>query len=452
MNAFSCRRILQPSTLVPPAGVSRNGTRIPVALIAILLTLPNISFAAQPRIVAFTSTITTLDAINPENCWTAPVGINGCLQRLGGRDQMYNLWPSNFWGAGGNAGFYMILNYPNPDPLFIDYWKMNGVIKDYMSNALTLMNTRNVDNAGADDNVAVFSDLRMGPPPVSTTWSDVRAGQNPMVNRGTQNSFTIVPGPPLNPDTQDNQPRDLYVSFWVRFEPGLTKNMTGLADRPGAAIWRGGTWREFFGFKTGSVVPDGVNSNGLNVGRPVNDGNYRIGVNVLTEDSTAPYWGCTGDNNSRDHPPGDPVETYWREPRSAWTVSDPNDEQNGHWRPPLEGAVPVPEGEWFKFEAFWSRKTVAEPGGYFWAAVNGQVICEHSGWNYIRALYNTGNPVGFINRIHIPLYTGGRYPISQWIWNFQIWDQVPSAADTDHQWWCTSPYAGRPGGGGCPPP
>ena len=82
--------------------------------------------------------------------------------------------------------------------------------------------------------------------------------------------------------------------------------------------------------------------------------------------------------------------------------------------------VPVPVGEWFKFEVFWHRSSGSD--GRVWMAVNGQVIVDHYG-------SNMGVNNASINRIMMPnLYSSTSYPIYQWVDDVQIWDGFPSDA------------------------
>jgi hypothetical protein len=162
--------------------------------------------------------------------------------------------------------------------------------------------------------------------------------------------------------------------------------MTNLPAGPG--INGGGTWRAFFALKTG-----GQKAFAGPLNDPVNNGDYRLEVYVLTFGGGTPYWAVLADNNAGGGAP----------PFNSWVVEN--------------RTVPVPVGAWFKFEIFWHRSRGAD--GRVWVAVNGNVICDHSGPN-MGALYLP------INRIMMPiLYTGSRMPVYQWIDDLEIWDGFP---------------------------
>ncbi len=116
---------------------------------------------------------------------------------------------------------------------------------------------------------------------------------------------------------------------------------------------------------------------------------------MLTYGGRTPYWQVLADNNAGG---GAPLV-------NNWVVQN--------------RAVPVPVGEWFKFEIFWHRSNGAD--GRVWAAVNGNVICDQSGPNM--GAWNLP-----INRISSPtVYTGSRMPVYQWIDDLEIWDGFPPA-------------------------
>lgn len=75
----------------------------------------------------------------------------------------------------------------------------------------------------------------------------------------TQNELELFPA---------SEQGDLYMSYWLRFQPGMTMNMTGLDPTLPGVYPNGGTWRSFFAFKTGtSASPSEL---------PRNDGDYRV--------------------------------------------------------------------------------------------------------------------------------------------------------------------------------
>jgi hypothetical protein len=192
-----------------------------------------------------------------------------------------------------------------------------------------------------------------------------------------QNEFDLHP---------TGETSDLYVSYWVKLQPDLVEKMNNLPAGPG--IINGGTWRAFFAVKTGTQKPV---TGPLN--DPMNNGDYRIEIYVMTYGGGTPYWQVLADNNAGG---GAPLV-------NDWAV--------------LNRTVPVPVGGWFKFEFFLHRSNGAD--GRVWAAVNGNVIADHYGptkgaWNLP------------INRIMTPiLYTGSRMPVYQWIDDLEIWDGFP---------------------------
>lgn len=180
---------------------------------------------------------------------------------------------------------------------------------------------------------------------------------------------------------------DLYLSYWVMYQPDLDKQLTSGSSNS----------RVLFEFKTGSAYGN-------------NDGDYRFIVEVAT-------WGCTGspappfcwlmqtDNNAS----GNPLPVVY------WTVNN--------------SSVPVPVGQWFKFEVFWHRSTGSD--GRIWAAVNGNMILNQYGQN--KYVYN-------INRIYVfSNYGTGAYPLYLWLDDLQIWNGFPVVSVNDP--WYDTPYA-----------
>jgi len=162
---------------------------------------------------------------------------------------------------------------------------------------------------------------------------------------------------------------DLYISYWLKYQPNLMQSMIPP------------NWRVLFEWKTSSdyrvivsVVTWGLDANGVNV--PLS-------------------WEIIGDNVAGSLPQ-----------QRFWDV--------------YNTTVPVPVGEWFKFEVFWHRSSGND--GRVWMAVNGQPIVDHSG-------PNIGINNAPIDRIMMPnLYSGGSYPIYQWVDDVQIWDGFPPDA------------------------
>ncbi|MDO8552834.1 MAG: hypothetical protein Q7S01_04935 [bacterium] len=157
---------------------------------------------------------------------------------------------------------------------------------------------------------------------------------------------------------------DLYISYWLKLQPDLVQKMTPQ------------TWRPIFEWKTA--------------------GDYRLIAQIVTYGNVAPWWQIIGDNNANG---GLAYQRFWEVDNKT---------------------VAVPVGQWFKFEVFWHRSSGSD--GRVWLAVNGNVIADHYG-------PNIGVKNAPINRIFMPnLYSGGSYPIYQWIDDVEIWDGFPQGA------------------------
>ncbi len=185
-------------------------------------------------------------------------------------------------------------------------------------------------------------------------------GTNPQGGHPAQDALTLQPVSEIG---------DLYISYWLKYQSNLAQSLIPP------------NWRLLFEWKTSSdyrvivsAVTWGLDANGVNV--PLS-------------------WEIIGDNAAGSLP-------YQR----FWDV--------------YNTTVPVPVGEWFKFEVFWHRSSGSD--GRVWMAVNGQVIVDHSG-------PNMGVNNAPIDRIMMPnLYSGGAYPIYQWVDDVQIWDGFPPDA------------------------
>jgi hypothetical protein len=198
-------------------------------------------------------------------------------------------------------------------------------------------------------------------------------GTGPMGTSPEQNELQLLP----KADTGD-----LYVSYWVKLQPDLAAKMNNLPDGPG--ISGGGTWRSFFALKTGGQTA---------WGDPADDGDYRVEAYVMTYGGGQPYWTILGDNNAGGGAP----------PVNNWSVEN--------------RSVPVPAGQWFKFEFFWHRSSGAD--GRVWMAVNGQVVANRLGANV--GAWNMP-----VNRIMAPMvYSGSAMPIYQWIDDLEVWNGFP---------------------------
>lgn len=159
------------------------------------------------------------------------------------------------------------------------------------------------------------------------------------------------------------EPGDMYVSFWLKLQPDLLEK-----NRE--------SWKAIFEWKTA--------------------GDYRVTTQILTYGGSA-FWRTQGDNVANGNLP---KETFWR-------VENHD--------------VPVPIGEWFKFEVFWHRSAGSD--GRVWAAINGKVIANHYG--PLMGVHQKP-----IDRIMIPnLYQGGATPHYQWVDDLEIWDGFPDRGE-----------------------
>lgn len=189
-------------------------------------------------------------------------------------------------------------------------------------------------------------------------------GGDPQGGGATSNALMLTPA---------FEGGDLYISHWVKYQPDLDRQLDPQ------------NWRTLFSWKTGGTGG-------------ANDGDYRAIVNIVSWGQPGiPYWDIRGDNAAGADP--NYIE-YWRVENRT---------------------VPVPVGEWFKFEVFWHRSIGID--GRIWMAVNGQVIADHSGPNRIAR---------DINRIYLSSnYGGGPYPLYVWLDDLQIWNGFPAV--------CTDP-------------
>jgi hypothetical protein len=163
-----------------------------------------------------------------------------------------------------------------------------------------------------------------------------------------------------------SEPGDLYISFWRKLDPTLPQKLIN-------------GWHVVFEWKT--------------------TGDYRINAQVVNYGGVAPYWQITADNVANG---GLPAQEFWRVTNQS---------------------VPVPIGQWFKFEVFWHRSNGTD--GRVWMAVNGQKILDKFGPN----IGVNGNP---IDRIFLTqLYTAATYPLEQWTDDIQIWSGFPIAKAGD---------------------
>ena len=256
----------------------------------------------------------------PTNCFTT-----GCWQAIVGTDSVTGYsWPPAIWGGGGN--FQMI----------VDAAVTASTVGNYMTNQIQTVTGHNGNQTRALYNAITQSGC---------------CGTNSQGGGATQDPYILLP---------QNESGDLYISYWIKFQPDLVQKQTPQ------------TWRVLFEWKT--------------------QGDYRVIAQVVTYGGT-PWWQIVGDNNANG---GLAYQRFWEVQNLT---------------------VPVPIGEWFKYEVFWHRSTGND--GRVWMAANGQVIADHYG-------PNVGVNGAAINRIMMPnLYSGGSYPIYQWMDDVEIWNGFP---------------------------
>jgi len=181
----------------------------------------------------------------------------------------------------------------------------------------------------------------------------------------TQDPFQLHPA---------SETSDLYISYWLKYQPDMGQLM-GVGPL-GTGPWN---WRLVFEWKT--------------------SGDYRVSAQIKRDpwiNGGNLFWKVQGDNVANG---GLPYQEFWEV---------------------INTAVPVPVGQWFKYEVFWHRSSGSD--GRVWMAVNGQTIADRLGPNI--GIYNAP-----INRIMMPnLYSSTSYPIYQWVDDVQIWDGFPSDA------------------------
>ncbi|MBX3618197.1 hypothetical protein [Nitrosomonas sp.] len=184
---------------------------------------------------------------------------------------------------------------------------------------------------------------------------------------GSQSPFVF-----LRPSTIGDV-KDLYMTYWIKYPADLAEKLDPTISS--------GNWRTHFEFKTGGY------------GGNTSSGDYRSIINIMKDSDGSLYWLSRGDSNANGPVP---FTTYWREENRV---------------------VPVPVGEWIKFEVYWHRSSGSD--GRFWAAVNGQEIVDYHGPNM--GDYNLP-----ITRI-MPhnAYSGGSGPVESHITGFEIWDGFP---------------------------
>jgi hypothetical protein len=175
----------------------------------------------------------------------------------------------------------------------------------------------------------------------------------------------------INRENPETEAKEMYYTYWCIFQSDLAEK---LGTNQGYD-----NWRMMSEWKTGGST------------------DYRAATIIEKDISTGNlYWITTGegwDTQGQHH--------------DYWTVKN--------------NMVPVPAGEWFKYEVYWNRSSGSK--GRYWAAVNGQIIVDRKGSLYPE---NTAYPEK-IDRIFLNnIYSGGMAPMFQWTANLEIWDGWPN--------------------------
>lgn len=260
----------------------------------------------------------------------------GCWQNIIGLDSLTGFtWPVNIWG-GGSTRLQLIADAP------VDATSVGN----YMFNQIQTVTGHN-----GSPTLALYQQISQSG----------CCGTGPQGGHPAQDPLMLQPA---------GETSDLYISYWLKYQPDLAQKMTDP------------NWRVVFEWKTA--------------------GDYRVIASVVTWGlgaggvSVPLSWEIIGDNEANG---GLPYQRFW----DVYNTT-----------------VPVPAGDWFKFEVFWHRSSGSD--GRVWMAVNGQMIVDHYG-------PNMGVNSAPINRIMMPnLYSSTSYPIYQWVDDVQIWDGFPPDA------------------------
>jgi len=263
------------------------------ALAGALLFLPVHGWAQKTGVVAvpsgsakllFSSGFEGSTALSaPSDCYGT-----GCWQNIVGIDSSTGFaWPPNIW-RGGVTRFQMLA----------DASVGASTIGNYMVNQI-----QNMIGRDGKPTRALYSEIK----------KSGCCGTNPQGGRPTQNPFLLQPV---------GETSDLYIRYWIKFQPDLAQKMTSP------------NWRSVFEWKTA--------------------GDYRVIAQVVTWGGPALSWQIVGDNEANG---GLPYQRFWE----------------------VYSPVAVPIGEWFKFEVFWHRSRGND--GRVWMAVNGRVIVDRYGPN-----------------------------------------------------------------------
>jgi hypothetical protein len=185
----------------------------------------------------------------------------------------------------------------------------------------------------------------------------------------SQNAFMIRRGSVDSGDKTDTG--DVYYTYWLKFQPDMESRLGTTGND---------NWRVMSEWKTGGLDNSWK-------------GDYRIITHILKSQSGQLYWNTQGDNVANGI---STKEIYWQVTNTT---------------------VPVPVGQWFRYEVFWHRSSSGD--GRYWAAVNGKVIVDR--WGSNMGIYKLP-----INRIMLTnVYSGGKAPIQQWLTGLEIWSGFP---------------------------
>jgi hypothetical protein len=264
---------------------------------------------------------------------------NGAWQDISGSDTESGFtWPPKIWG--GNSRFQLIAG----DSAVVTA----ATLPAYMSNEL-----QSVTGHNGTATRALYSAVSQSVGGATQNWDS------------TQNDLVVSPGA----STQG----DLYVSYWLQFQPDLLQRMT-------INNWAG---RVVSDWKTGS------SSGG---------GDYRLVLSVYGDGiNKRLYWHMQGDNVANG---GLPQQIFWQTDNTT---------------------VPVPAGRWFRVEMFAHRSAAAD--GRVWVAIDGQKLVDRYGPNM--GIHNLGwnRIMPFLN------YSSGQsLPAYQWVDDLEFWDGFPASA------------------------
>jgi len=269
---------------------------------------------------------------------------NGAWQDITGLDsETGQLWPPVVWG--GTGGRLQLIAGDSLTGSLLDELTLGS----YTYNALETVTGRDGGSTRA-----LYSHVQQSIGGASQNWD------------ATQSNFQIHPGP--------NGQGDLYLSYWLRFQPDLLERMT-------VNNWAG---RAVSDWKTGIGTGGG--------------GDYRVLLSVFGDGANDRlYWNLKGDNVANG---GLPQQVFW--------------EQSNH-------SAPVPVGRWFRVEVFVHRGGGSD--GRVWVAVDGQEIFDRYGPNMGVDNLPWNRIMPFIN-----YSTGQLLPAYQWVDDLELWADFPSTA------------------------